>query len=105
MKYLIIHAKSYSYDRAGANIFRREFYAASRFYGPEDISNVDETGLYINDVTSKSCVLAARKDKSNTKSDKTCLTLMLIVSMVGEKFPPLVIEKSENSQGLQKPRS
>lgn len=100
LSFFVLHGEANSSDRARENIFRQNFNAKSRFYAPEYILNVDETGLYIKGVTNKSYVLDAKKDKSNTKSDKTRLPSMLIVLMTEEKFYSLVIGNSKNPRAF-----
>ena len=69
-------------------------------YKPEDIYNLDETGLYFRATTTKSLVLP--KDTAHgIKQDKSGLTLMVCTFMLGEKEKLLLIWKSEKPRALK----
>ena len=61
-------------------------------YTPQDIFNMDETGLYYRD-TPKSTFKVNGEECTGGKRSKERLTIALCASMTGEKLPALVIEK------------
>ena len=69
-------------------------------YRPEDMYNLDETGLYFRATTTKSLVLP-QDTGHGVKQDKSRLTLMLCTSMLGEKEKLLLIWKSEKPRALK----
>lgn len=59
-------------------------------YKPEDVYNIDETGLFFKQIPRKSYV--EKGDKCiGTKTSKLRLTVCLIANAVGHKEPPIVI--------------
>lgn len=66
-------------------------------YSPDDIFNMDETGLFFKDTT-RSTFFKKGEKCSGGKRSKQRLTVALCASMTGEKLKPLVIGKA------QKPR-
>jgi predicted transcriptional regulator len=63
-------------------------------FEPEDIFNMDETGLFYRD-SAKSTFFTRGEDCSAGKRSKDRLTLALCASMTGEKVKPLLIGKSK----------
>ena len=62
-------------------------------YDPEDVYNADETGLFYKQIPVRSYVGRGEKRPKGTKKDKSRVTLLLCVSMVGELRPPLFISR------------
>jgi hypothetical protein len=70
-------------------------------YDTRDIQKVDETGLLWKGVPNRSLVLQGEKYKIG-KLAKERLTIALLYSVIGEKFKPLVIGKSQRPQAFNK---
>lgn len=70
-------------------------------YAPENIFNMDETGLFFRDTNKKSYHL---KDVglAGGERSKERLTVSLCASMTGEKLKPLVIGKSAHPRCFKK---
>ena len=64
-------------------------------YSPDNIFNLDETGLFFRALPSKSLVLKGDSCKGGKKA-KDRLTVMLCCSWTGEKLTPLVIGKAKS---------
>ena len=66
----------------------------------EDTFNADETGLFYRCLPDRTHVF--KNDKCvGGKLSKERLTVLVTASMVGEKLPLLVIDKSANSRGFK----
>ena len=63
-------------------------------YKPEDVYNADETGLFYKLQPDRTLAFKGEKC-SGGKKPKDCLTILVCVSMAGEKVPPLVIGKAK----------
>lgn len=64
-------------------------------YRPEDVYNMDETGLYYRALSDKGLCVSGEEFKGG-KCLKERLTVMLCVNMKGEFEKPLVIGKSQH---------
>ncbi|XP_035673006.1 tigger transposable element-derived protein 4-like [Branchiostoma floridae] len=64
-------------------------------YAPEDIYNMDESGLFYRTTTNKTLATKGQQC-SGGKQAKDRLTLVLCANMAGGKEKPLIIGKSEN---------
>ena len=66
-----------------------------RQYKPEDVYNVDETGLFYKMTPDKSLTFKGDKCTGGKKA-KECPTVLVGASMAGEKLPLLIIGKSKS---------
>ena len=82
------------------NIFLKKFSIVRKDYTDNCIYNLDETALYIKGGSQYS-YNSKDLDRKNTKQDKTRITLLLGVSMAGEKLKTLIIEKSKNHRAFK----
>ena len=84
-------------DTTTVDDWKKKLPALCEGYRPEDIFNMDETGLFFRETTNKSFHTKG-EDCAGGKQSKERITLALTASMMGEKLKPLVIGKA------QKPR-
>jgi hypothetical protein len=70
-------------------------------YSPENIFNMDETGLFYR-ATTKNTYHIKGDDCASGKMSKDRVTVALCASMTGEKLKPLLIGKSENPRCVSK---
>ena len=84
-------------DKTTVDDWKKKLPALCEGYRPEDIFNMDETGLFFRETTNKSFHTKG-EDCAGGKQSKERITLALTASMTGEKLKPLVIGKA------QKPR-
>ncbi len=90
-----MHGKSKNAEITDIDKFKIRFENFVNNYDPKDIFNIDETGIYIRNIGTKSYVLSKR-DNKGTKLSKARISVMLGINMYNEKLPLLVVGKSKN---------
>lgn len=70
-------------------------------YEPQNIFNMDETGLFFRETTRKTLFVKG-DDCAGGKKSKDRITVALCASMCGEKVKPLLITKSRNPRCFKK---
>jgi hypothetical protein len=101
IKNKILSGESKSADLVSASEFIHTFAEKSKFYRSKDIFNVDETALYYK-ATPNSSYVTSSDLCSGTKIIKKRVTVLLGVSMEGEKIKPLVIGDLKSQDVLAK---
>lgn len=91
------HGESQSVDISVCDEWKKTLPSLIEDYQLEDIFNGDETALFWKQISSYTI---SDKGKScyGTNTFKTRVSILLCVSAVGEKIPPLIIGKPENPQ-------
>ena len=81
-------------DSTTVDDWKKNLPALCEGYRPEDIFNMDETGLFFHETTNKSFHTKG-DDCAGGKQSKERITLALTASMMDEKLKPLVIGKAQ----------
>ncbi|KAG0421500.1 Tigger transposable element-derived protein 6, partial [Dictyocoela muelleri] len=100
LKYLNLHGESKSADLSNISEFLENYNSKLKTYKQEDIFNLDETALFIKNISRKTYVID-NKDNKNIKIDKSRITVLLNISQAGERLPLLIIGKSKNPRVLK----
>ena len=77
-------------DTTTVDDWKKNLPALCEGYRPEDIFNMNETGLFSRETTNKS-IHTKWENSAGGKQSKERITLALTASMMGEKLKPLVI--------------
>ena len=93
LKYKTLSGSAANYDKEAAEEFVANFYQHVEGYAPVDIFNCDESCFYLRGQNKKSFVV---DETTEQKKDSEKITVHFTCSMVGEKYPPFYIGKSNN---------
>ena len=88
-----LNGEAASADSISANDFKNKLTELCSGYSSADIFNCDETGLMYKALPEKSYVQKMKENKG-IKIKKDRISILLTVSMLGEKLRPIVIGKS-----------
>lgn len=83
------------------NDWREKLKLICKGYEPQNIFNMDETGLFFRETTRKTLFVKG-DDCAGGKKSKDRITVALCASMCGEKVKPLLITKSRNPRCFKK---
>ncbi|XP_066274905.1 tigger transposable element-derived protein 4-like [Branchiostoma lanceolatum] len=87
--------ESASVSNATVEEWKDKLAQITRGYAPEDLYNMDETGLFFRATTTKTLCVKGEQC-SGGKQSKERVTVMLCSNMAGDKEKPLLIGKSTN---------
>ncbi|KAL5475714.1 hypothetical protein EMCRGX_G025561 [Ephydatia muelleri] len=87
-----LHGEAGGADQQGVARAQRELPGIIEKYRPEDVFNIDETGLFYRQAPD--CTLTTTADERGAKKAKDCITVALAVNVTAsEQLKPVVIHK------------
>ncbi len=101
LKFRNLHGESQATTTDNYESFFYEYEEICKNYFPQDIYNIDETGIFYKEQGRRSYT-KSNKDSKGYKLQKTRITLLLGVNKLGDFLPPMIIGKSKQPRCFKK---
>ncbi|XP_013793905.1 tigger transposable element-derived protein 4-like, partial [Limulus polyphemus] len=90
-------------DRNVVSDWKEKLPTVCKGYRPQDIFNMDETGLFFRHSSTNKTYYVKGSDCADGKQSKECMTIGLCASMTGEKLTPIVTPKLLQNHKCESP--